>query len=427
MLRMLSRRRSLWPDDKGMLSCDQGCNGCREDQCKRGHNGKLYCDDAEKGSDTKQLAITLAISAGTGALIVMVVIYCFKRNKITCFWKKESLNHQTVEAFIRNHGPLVIRRYHYSDIKKMTNSFRHKLGKGGYGGVYKGMLQDGCLVAVKVLKESRGNGEEFINEVASISRTSHVNIVSLMGFCFEGSKRALIHEFMPNGSLEKFIYNKSPSKSDRQLEWETLYNIAIGIARGLEYLHRGCRTRILHFDIKPHNILLNENFCPKISDFGLAKICPREKSIVSMLGARGTVGYIAPEVFCRNFGGVSHKSDVYSYGMMVFEMVGGRRNIDVEIDHTSEIFFPHWIYKRLEQDEDLGLHGLMNEEDHEHVRKMIIVSLWCIQTNPSSRPSMNRVVSMLEGSLESLQIPPMPFLHSPSRSPEDSLTTMRRL
>jgi serine/threonine protein kinase len=371
--------------------------------------------------------ITAIISAGIG--VVLLIIYCFRRkfssNRFIYFGKNKSLTYQTIEAFLENHEPLAIRRYSYLDIKKMTNLFRDKLGEGGYGGVYWGRLQDGCLVAVKVLKELRGNGEEFINEVASISRTSHVNIVSLLGFCFEGSKRALIYEFMPNGSLEKFIYKKSPSQDERQLEWETLYKIALGIARGLEYLHRGCNTRIVHFDIKPHNILLDENFCPKISDFGLAKICPREKSIISMLGARGTVGYIAPEVFCRNFGEVSHKSDVYSYGMMVFEMVGGKRNINVEIDRTSEIFFPDWIYKRLEQDEDLGLHGLMNEEDHEHARKMIIVSLWCIQTNPSSRPPMSRVVSMLEGSLESLQIPPMPFLYSPLRSPEASSTTMR--
>ncbi|KAB1205595.1 hypothetical protein CJ030_MR7G017772 [Morella rubra] len=309
----------------------------------------------------------------------------------------------------------------------MTNFFKDKLGQGGYGGVYKGKLLDGSLVAVKFLKESRGTGEEFINEVASIGRTSHVNIVTLMGFCFEGSKRALIYEFMPNGSLDKFIYKKNLQMDDQRLEWEMLYKIAVGIARGLEYLHRGCNTRILHFDIKPHNILLDENFCPKISDFGLAKICPREKSIISMLGARGTVGYIAPEVFCRNFGGVSHKSDVYSYGMMVLEMVGGRKNINVETDRTSEIFYPHWIYKRLELDEELGLLGLTNEKDEESARKMIIVSLWCIQTDPSSRPPISRVIDMLEGTLDSLQIPPKPILSSPSRSPIDSPTTVRSL
>ncbi|XP_030960794.1 PR5-like receptor kinase [Quercus lobata] len=309
----------------------------------------------------------------------------------------------------------------------MTNSFKDKLGQGGYGGVYKGKLQDGCFVAVKVLKESKGNVEEFLNEVAIISRTSHVNIVTLMGFCFEESNRALIYEFMPNGSLEKFIYKENTSIADRQLGWETLYKIAVGIAQGLEYLHRGCNTRILHFDIKPHNILLDENFCPKISDFDLARICPRDESVISMLGARGTVGYIAPEVFCRNFGGVSHKSDVYSYGMMVLEMVGGRKNFDVSVDCVNEIYFPHWIYKRIELDEELGLQGLISKEDEEIAKKMIIVSLWCIQTDPSSRPSISKVVDMLEGSLGSLQISPKPFLSSPPRTTVDSSTATMSL
>ena len=179
----------------------------------------------------------------------------------------------------------------------MTNSFRNKLGQGGFGSVYKGRLPDGRVVAVKILSELKGNGEEFINEVASVSQTSHVNVVSLFGFCFQGSKRALVYEFMPNGSLEKFIYEDNAAMVGRQLDCKTLHDIALGTARGLEYLHRGCNTRILHFDIKPYNILLDADFCPKISDFGLAKICPRKESIVSMLGARGIAGYIAPKVF----------------------------------------------------------------------------------------------------------------------------------
>ena len=359
--------------------------------------------------------ITVTSLSGIGVLVVIICYFLgmFSSNKS---WKKENPTYQDVKAFLRSHRPLGIRRYRYSDIKKITNSFKDKLGQGGYGGVYKGKLQDGCFVAVKVLKESKGNGEEFLNEVATISRTSHVNIVTLMGFCFEESKRALIYEFMPNGSLEKFIYKENPSNVDIQLGWETLYNIAVGIGRGLEYLHKGCNTRILHFDIKPHNILLDENFNLKISDFGLAKICPREKSIISMVGARGTIGYITPEVFCRNFGGVSHKSDVYSYGMMVLEMVGVK-NIDVSGDCTSKVYFPHWIYKCLELKEELGLKGILNEADQDGAMKMIIVSLWCIQTNPTNRPPMSRVVDMLEGSLNSLQIPPNPFLSSPPRSP----------
>ncbi|KAL3510739.1 hypothetical protein ACH5RR_030140 [Cinchona calisaya] len=301
----------------------------------------------------------------------------------------------------------------------MTNSFKEKLGEGGFGGVYKGMLHDGRRVAVKILKEKKGNGEDFINEVASVGRTSHVNIVTLLGFCYQGSKRALIYEFMPNGSLEKFIFTEN-SLIQRQLGWEMFFKIAVGVARGLEYLHQGCNTRILHFDIKPHNILLDKDFCPKVSDFGLARLCPNRASIISMLGARGTAGYIAPEVFSRTFGEVSHKSDVYSYGMMILEMVGGRKNINVQVHHTSELYFPHWIYNRLQLTNEMGIQGITSEDEHERVKKMIIVGLWCIQIEPARRPSMSRVVEMFEGSLFSLQIPPKPILSSPSRSVVDS-------
>ncbi|XP_027152487.1 LEAF RUST 10 DISEASE-RESISTANCE LOCUS RECEPTOR-LIKE PROTEIN KINASE-like 2.1 [Coffea eugenioides] len=354
-------------------------------------------------------------AGGLGILVILAYFFQRKYSFLRIWSQREKF--QNVEDFLKDYGSLAPKRYHYSEVKKMTNSFVIKLGQGGYGCVYKGKLQDGSPVAVKVLKELKGSGEEFVNEVASISRTSHINVVTLLGFCFQGRKRALVYEFMPNGSLEKFIYGEV------QLGWQILYKIAVGIARGLEYLHRGCNTRILHFDIKPHNILLDENFCPKISDFGLAKLCLQNESIVSILGARGTVGYIAPEVFCKNFGAVSHKSDVYSYGMMVFEMVGGSKNIDVGVDHSSEIYFPHWIYARLDRGEqELGLHGISNEEENELARKMIIVSLWCIQTDPVNRPSMTKVVEMLEGNLHALETPPKPFLSSPARASEDSST-----
>ncbi|XP_039172432.1 PR5-like receptor kinase [Eucalyptus grandis] len=317
---------------------------------------------------------------------------------------------------IKMEGLVFSRRYTYEEIKRMTNSFREKLGEGGYGIVYKGKIRDGQLVAVKLLKKLTGDAEEFFNEIVSISKTSHVNVVSLLGFCFEGSKRALVYEFMPNGSLEKFIFNRSNTlEVDQQLSWDTLFKISLGIAHGLEYLHRGCKTRILHFDIKPHNILLDKNYCPKISDFGLAKICLREESIVSMLSARGTIGYIAPELIIRNIGGVSHKSDVYSYGMMVLEMVGKRRNIEFTGDSTNEIYFPHWVQQRLELQEELGLRGITNEEDEEIAKKMIVIGLWCIQIEPRARPSMTQVVEMLKGSVKALQAPPKPTLSSPSR------------
>ncbi|XP_017974878.1 PREDICTED: LEAF RUST 10 DISEASE-RESISTANCE LOCUS RECEPTOR-LIKE PROTEIN KINASE-like 2.4 isoform X3 [Theobroma cacao] len=379
--------------------------------------------------DEKKPDVSLITGFGiAGAVIAGILLgmgfLCLKQRKENSVHLRLPMNHNgSIEAFIKKYGCLAPKRYSYIDIKKMTNKFKDKLGQGGYGSVYKGKLPDGRLVAVKVLSESKGNGEEFMNEVASISRTSHVNIVTLLGFCYEISKRALVYEFMPHGSLDKFIYNQGSMNQPRQLEWKTLYDIALGIARGLEYLHQGCNTRILHFDIKPHNILLDESFGPKISDFGLSKLCERKDSIISMTGARGTAGYIAPEVFCRNFGGVSHKSDVYSYGMMVLEMVGGRKNIDVEVSQTSEIYFPSWVYKHLDQPIDLSLDGVTGEEEEEITRKLIVVSLWCIQTSPSDWPSMTKVLEMLTGSLQSLAIPPRPFVTSPVRLPKASSTT----
>ncbi|XP_059316923.1 rust resistance kinase Lr10-like isoform X2 [Lycium ferocissimum] len=399
------------------------CYQCHNEggQCHTHKINKFYCQKETTGSNMVEWIL------GTGAVLFTVgllVLLFYFREKILCykylrFWESNAEDHKKVEAFLENYGSYAPKRYNYTDIKRITGHFRSKLGQGGFGNVYRGNLRNGSHVAVKVLNELKGTGEDFINEVASISRTSHVNVVSLVGFCFEGRKRALVYEFMPNGSLEKFIYEERSDKF-RQLGWPILYKIALGIARGLEYLHRGCTTRILHFDIKPHNILLDEDFCPKISDFGLAKMCMKKESIVSMLGPRGTIGYIAPEIVCRNLGGVSHKSDVYSYGMMVLEMVGGRKNVDVGVDRTSEIYFPHWLYQRIELDEELQLIGIMNEEEKEWARKMVMVSLWCIQTDPSNRPSMSKVVEMLEGNLVSLPIPPKPYLYSPSRTEGDS-------
>ncbi|RHN82389.1 putative glycerophosphodiester phosphodiesterase, protein kinase RLK-Pelle-LRK10L-2 family [Medicago truncatula] len=160
-------------------------------------------------------------------------IYCAARTKIippaSLLFRKESSTHQIIEEFIKEHGPLPTARYNYSDVKKITHSFRNILGQGGFGSVYQGKLPDECVIAVKVLSESKGDGEDFINEVASISRTSHINVVRLLGFCLDGSKKALIYEFMSNGYLEKFIYEeKNPLKDDRQLDCKTLYNIAVG-------------------------------------------------------------------------------------------------------------------------------------------------------------------------------------------------------
>ncbi|KEH27022.1 Chitinase / Hevein / PR-4 / Wheatwin2 [Medicago truncatula] len=157
-----------------------------------------------------------------------------------------------------------------------------------------------------------------------------------------------------------------------------------------------------------------------IIDFGLAKLCPKKESIISMTDQRGTMGYVAPEVWNRHFGGVSHKSDVYSYGMMLLEMVGGRKNIIADASHTSEIYFPHWVYNRLELGTNLRPDGVMDTEEDEIARRMTIVGLWCIQTFPSDRPTMSKVIEMLEVNMNLLEIPPKPYLSSPTRSISES-------
>nr|POE87116.1 rust resistance kinase lr10 [Quercus suber] len=241
--------------------------------------------------------------------------------------------------------------------------------------MFKGKLSNEIHVAVKILNSSRGNGEEFINEVGTMGRIHHVNVVRLVGFCIDGFRRALVYEFLPNDSLEKFI---SFVDSNRFLGWEKLRDIAVGIAKGIEYLHQGCDQRILHFDIEPHNILLDQNFNPKISNFGLAKLCAKDQSAMSMTIARGTIGYIAPEVFSRNFGNVSYKSDVYSFGILLLEMVGGKKNVGVIVENTSKIYFPKRMYNLLEKKEDLRVY-VEDNVDAKIAMKLAIVGLWCIQ------------------------------------------------
>ncbi|XAR71650.1 Glycerophosphodiester phosphodiesterase [Bertholletia excelsa] len=359
-------------------------------------NSKTVCSRKQKPP------IELAGSIGSFLLVVAaIVIYrIYSVNKI------EKENQMKIERFLEDYRAMRPARYSYSDIKRITNQFKDKLGQGGYGSVYKGMLSKEVFVAIKVLNNSTDNGEDFINEVETIGRIHHVNVVRLIGFCADGSTRALVYEYLPNDSLEKIIF--SENSESPSLGWEKLQDIALGVARGIEYLHQGCEKRILHFDIKPHNVLLDQNFNPKISDFGLAKLCPKEQSVVSMTAARGTLGYIAPEILSRNFGKASYKSDVYSYGMLLLEMVGGRKNIDVRAENAGQIYFPEWIYHHLDQQDDLRIQ-IEEEKDAGIVKKLTTVGLWCIQWNPVDRPSMQVVIQMLEGDAENLSVPPNPF------------------
>lgn len=335
--------------------------------------------------------------------------------------KEEKKREQFVKVTMENLGSLAPKRYTFSQVRKMTKYFSQKIGQGGYGSVFKGKFTDGSPVAVKVFKDRKSNDTEFINEVASIAQTSHINIVRLLGFSIKGSKRALIYEFMPNGSLDRYLHEKQNSNLS-DTECTRLLQIAIGIARGLEYLHRGCNTRMVHFDIKPDNILLDQDYCPKISDFGLVKFCQSKESIISISGMRGTIGYIAPEVFSRNFGAVSSKSDVYSYGMMVLEMFGARPQ-EIQAVASSPDYFPDCIYKRLEENSICETYGIPDASE-EIVRKAMIVGLWCTQVMPDARPTMSGVLDMLYRSTHELSLPPkLPLSLPPAVLAIDSIVS----
>ncbi|KAF8657032.1 hypothetical protein HU200_060367 [Digitaria exilis] len=262
---------------------------------------------------------------------------------------------------------------------KITRRFNNKLGQGAFGSVYKGDLSNGVPVAVKVLENSKGQGEDFINEVATIGTIHHANVVRLLGFCSEGSRRALIYESMPNASLEKYIFSEASDTC--------------------------CQ-------IKPSNILLDYSFKPKISDFGLAKLCARDQSIVTLTAARGTMGYVAPELYSRNFGTVSYKSDVYSFGMVVLEMTSGQSSSDPQAKNHNDVYIPEWIYEKIISGQELELVREMTQGEKDIMKKLAIVALWCIQWNPVNRPSMTKVVNMLTDSLQSLKMPPKPFASS---------------
>ncbi|TKY65796.1 Receptor protein kinase [Spatholobus suberectus] len=330
---------------------------------------------------------------------------------ITVFRRRHLSTYENIEAFLQDNSLMPI-RYSYSEIVSMTGGFKDKLGQGGFGSVYKGKLRSGPYAAIKMLENSNTNGQDFISEVATIGRIHHVNVLRLIGYCVEGSKRALVYEFMPSGSLDKYIFSKEESIP---LSHDQIYQISLRVARGIAYLHQGCDMQILHFDIKPYNILLDENFIPKISDFGLAKLYPIDNSVITLTAARGTIGYMAPELFYKNIGAVSFKADVYSFGMLLMEMAHRQKNVNPHAENSSQIFFPTWIYDQFDKGEDIELDD-STEDEKNTVKKMIIIALWCIQLKPCDRPSMKKVVEMLEGELDILEMPPKPLLY-PTKEP----------
>ncbi|XP_028801237.1 G-type lectin S-receptor-like serine/threonine-protein kinase LECRK2 [Neltuma alba] len=294
-----------------------------------------------------------------------------------------------------------LRVFSYSELKKATHGFKQQVGKGSFGSVYRGTLHKGRkLIAVKMLHKSIDEGErEFEAEMQAIGKTHHKNLVRLLGYCAERSKRLLVYEYMSNGSLEKLIFGDSTMRPD----WDQRRRIALDIARGLLYLHEECRAPIIHCDIKPQNILMDEIFTAKISDFGLAKLLMPDQTR-TFTQVRGTRGYLAPEWNKNTL--ITVKADVYSYGIMLLEIVFCRKSLVVNMLNPEQIVLSNWVYKCFARRE-LNKLVVGEEVDNSLLENMVKVGLWCIQDEPFLRPSMKSVVLMLEGVTE-VAIPPCP-------------------
>ncbi|KAJ0713743.1 putative protein kinase RLK-Pelle-SD-2b family [Helianthus annuus] len=283
-------------------------------------------------------------------------------------------------------------RFTYEELKTATENFSNKLGQGGFGSVFEGTLEDDSKIAVKFLDGLGQINKSFLAEVESIGSIHHVNLARLRGFCAWRSQRFLVYDFMSNGSLDRWIYH---GNREHILEWECRKKIILDIAKGLSYLHEDCMQKIIHLDIKPQNILLDKDFNAKVSDFGLSKLIDRDQSHV-MTRMRGTPGYMAPEWLSSV---ITEKVDVYSFGIVLLEILCGRRNFDrsqpEESWHLLGVFQQCWEQGTLldivdKYSEDMQTHG-------SEVVEMMKVASWCLQTNYTRRPSMSSVVMVLEG------------------------------
>ncbi|KAG7619117.1 Protein kinase-like domain superfamily [Arabidopsis suecica] len=358
-----------------------------------------------KGNISKSIIILCSVVGSISVLgfTLLVPLILLKRSR-----KRKKTRKQDEDGF----AVLNLKVFSFKELQSATNGFSDKVGHGGFGAVFKGTLPgSSTFVAVKRL-ERPGSGEsEFRAEVCTIGNIQHVNLVRLRGFCSENLHRLLVYDYMPQGSLSSYLSRTSP----KLLSWETRFRIALGTAKGIAYLHEGCRDCIIHCDIKPENILLDSDYNAKVSDFGLAKLLGRDFSRV-LATMRGTWGYVAPEWISGL--PITTKADVYSFGMTLLELIGGRRNVIVNSDTLGEKetepekwFFPPWAAREIIQGNvdsvvDSRLNGEYNTEE---VTRMATVAIWCIQDNEEIRPAMGTVVKMLEGVVE-VTVPPPPKL-----------------
>ncbi|KAK9056166.1 hypothetical protein SSX86_027255 [Deinandra increscens subsp. villosa] len=354
-----------------------------------------------KKIEPKTVILIIIISCILAISSIIVIIFLILR--------KNTINRKKLEQEESVFPVTNLKVFTYKELHAATNGFSEKLGHGGFGAVFSGIVEESTQVAVKRLERPGGGEKEFRAEVCTIGNIQHVNLVRLRGFCSEESHRLLVYDYMPNGPLSGYL-----KTGGRNLDWDARFRIAIGTARGIAYLHEECRNCIIHCDIKPENILLDQDLSAKVSDFGLAKLIGRDFSRV-LATMRGTWGYVAPEWISGV--AITTKADVYSYGMTLLELLGGRRNVEGPPDggnggeSNEKWFFPPWAARKITEgdvaavvDERLG-----GEYNMEEVVRVGLVAVWCIQDEEVARPTMGMVVKMLEG-LVAVEVPPPPKL-----------------
>ncbi|XP_059311399.1 cysteine-rich receptor-like protein kinase 44 [Lycium ferocissimum] len=358
---------------------------------------------AQTGKDHKTARTVIIVIVTIAIFIVCISIILMKRRKRKPVNKIQSMrvdDISTAESL----------QYDFSTIRVATDNFSNdnKLGQGGFGPVYKGKLPNGREIAVKRLSANSEQGDvEFKNEVLLVARLQHRNLVRLLGFCLDGTERLLVYEFVPNASLDHFLFDLIKR---RELDWEKRFKIIGGIARGILYLHEDSRLRIIHRDLKASNVLLDEEMNPKISDFGSARLVVLDETHGSTNRIAGTYGYMAPEYAMH--GKFSVKSDVFSFGVLVLEILSGQRNTCFRNgEFVGNLLSYAWMNWREETTSKLidpilmGSSGLVSD-----IVRCIHIALLCVQENVTDRPTMAAVVLMLSSLSLSLPVPSRPAL-----------------